>query len=101
MVSNITIAWNSILALTSISWVQRPHGATVKRHPRINKVRALAQPADVTASAFYITNIQNYVIGNAASGGWAGFAFPILHEPIGAHRNLVNIRPSSVTGSDY
>jgi hypothetical protein len=24
--------------------------------------------------------------------------FPILHEPIGAHRNLVNIRPSSVTG---
>jgi hypothetical protein len=34
----------------------------------------LTLPADVTASAFYITNIQNYIIGNAASGGWAGFA---------------------------
>jgi hypothetical protein len=57
----------------------------------------LTLPADVTASAFYITNIQNYIIGNAASGGWAGFAFPNLREPIGIHRGGVNIRPSSVT----
>lgn len=38
----------------------------------------LILPADVTASGFYITNVHNYIIGNAASGGWAGFAFPIL-----------------------
>jgi len=57
----------------------------------------LALPADVTASGFYITNVNNYIIGNAASGGWAGFAFPSLQSPIGLHKD-VNIRPSSLTG---
>ena len=56
----------------------------------------LTIPADVTASAFYITNIHNYIIGNAASGGWAGFAFPALLTPLGPHRG-VKLRPSSVT----
>lgn len=54
----------------------------------------LTLPADVTASGYYISNIQNNVIGNSASGGWAGFAFPNLPSPIGLSRN-VNIRPSS------
>ena len=54
-------------------------------------------PADVTASAFYITNIQNYIVGNAASGGWAGFTFPNLLTPLGTSRS-VKIRPSAVTG---
>jgi len=57
----------------------------------------LTLPADVSASAFYITNVQNYIIGNAASGGWAGFAFPNLSTPLGPHRNE-KLRPSSVTG---
>jgi hypothetical protein len=57
----------------------------------------LTLPADVTASAFYITNVKNYIIGNAASGGWAGFAFPNLPTPLGSHRNE-KLRPSSVTG---
>jgi len=57
----------------------------------------LTLPADVSASAFYITNVQNYIIGNAASGGWAGFAFPILPTPLGTHRDE-KLRPSSVTG---
>jgi hypothetical protein len=48
----------------------------------------LINPADVTASGFYITNGHNYVIGNAASGGWAGFAFPELPSPIMRHRHL-------------
>jgi hypothetical protein len=55
----------------------------------------LSFPADVTASAFYITNVHNFIIGNAASGGWAGFAFPNLLTPTGLSRK-VNMRPSSV-----
>ena len=54
----------------------------------------LTLPADVTASGFYITNVQNNIIGNAASGGWSGFAFPNLPTPLGLDRNL-NMRPSS------
>lgn len=53
-------------------------------------------PADSTASAFYITNIHNDIVGNVASGGWAGFAFPILPFPIGASYTD-SFRPSSVT----
>ncbi|KAL7550843.1 hypothetical protein ACHAWF_014042 [Thalassiosira exigua] len=39
-------------------------------------------PADHTASGFYISNAYNYVVGNAASGGWAGIQFPVLPEPV-------------------
>jgi hypothetical protein len=46
----------------------------------------LLLPADGTASGFYITNARNRFIGNAASGGWSGFQFPTLQEPIGMHR---------------
>jgi len=56
----------------------------------------LTLPADVAASGFYITNVHNNIIGNAASGGWAGFAFPLLIRPIGLHRSVV-MRPSSRT----
>jgi hypothetical protein len=52
-------------------------------------------PADVAASAFYITNVHNYIVGNAASGGWAGYAFPLLITPIGFNRNK-KFRPSNV-----
>jgi hypothetical protein len=54
----------------------------------------LTLPADVTASGFYITNVHNNVIGNAASGGWSGFAFPNLPSPIGLSKNVI-MRPSS------
>lgn len=43
---------------------------------------ALMLPADVTASGFYISNGFNVVVGNAASGGWAGFAYPIVSAPL-------------------
>jgi hypothetical protein len=40
-------------------------------------------PADTSASGFYILNAANSFIGNAASGGWAGFAFPNAVGPVG------------------
>ena len=64
--------------------------------PLYRRSSTLNLPADATASAFYITNVNNYIVGNAASGGWAGFAFPILPSPVGLSRK-VNLRPSSVT----
>lgn len=36
------------------------------------------QPADHAAAGFYISNPHNWVVGNAASGGWSGFAYPIF-----------------------
>lgn len=54
----------------------------------------LLLPADVTASGFYLTNLANDVVGNAASGGWSGYALPVLHSPIGPNRD-VNMRPGN------
>eukprot|EP00474_Spongospora_subterranea_P005425 CRZ05883.1 hypothetical protein [Spongospora subterranea] len=51
-------------------------------------------PTDATASVFYITNAMNEFRGNAASGGWSGFAFPALPKPILLHQN-VDLVPSS------
>jgi len=70
-----------------------PHGFG-QQTPIYEQSNTLTLPADVTASGFYITNIQNNVIGNTASGGWAGFAFPNLPTPVGVSRQ-VNVRPSS------
>ena len=61
--------------------------------------KTLTLPADVTAAGFYITNIRNEVIGNAASGGWAGLAFPNLPTPLGPNR-AKKMRPSSVLPLD-
>jgi hypothetical protein len=47
----------------------------------------LILPADSAAAGFYITNANNTFIGNAASGGWAGFSFPNLPKPIGISRD--------------
>jgi hypothetical protein len=75
-----------------------PYGdaQTTNTYRQTNK---LTLPADVTAAGFYITNIRNEIRGNAASGGWAGFAFPNLPQPLGPHRNL-NMRPSSAVPLD-
>ena len=54
----------------------------------------LILPADVTASGFYVTNANNYLRGNAASGGWSGFAFPLLATPIKLHRSSTGVEPS-------
>lgn len=44
----------------------------------------LIVPADTSASGYYISNAYNDIVGNAASGGWSGFAFPNLYLPLGA-----------------
>ena len=48
----------------------------------------LLVPADISASGYYITNAYNDIIGNVASGGWSGFAFPNVYKPLGLHRHL-------------
>jgi len=53
---------------------------------QFNESQALVVPADTSASGFYILNAFNTIVGNAASGGWSGFAFPNAPEPIGLHR---------------
>jgi len=49
------------------------------------------QPADHSAAGFYISNAMNTIVGNAASGGWAGFAFPNMPKPIGPSRDIAVI----------
>ena len=60
----------------------------------IKQTNQLTVPADVTASGFYLTNGWNRILGNAASGGWGGFALPSLQAPVGSHRN-VQLTPAS------
>ena len=57
------------------------------------------QPADATASGYYFSNTYNTIIGNVASGGWAGFSFPSLPRAIGNHRDdafAPNSRPTLI-----
>ncbi|KAL4433088.1 hypothetical protein ABPG77_006515 [Micractinium sp. CCAP 211/92] len=52
------------------------------------------QPSDAAASGFYVTNPNNRLTNNAASGGYSGFFYPVLPKPIGFSRS-VNIVPAS------
>ena len=60
----------------------------------------LSLPADVSASGFYISNMDNHIIGNSASGGWSGFAVPILPEPVGLSQ-ASNVIPSAARGLTF
>ncbi len=56
----------------------------------------LILPADVAASGFYVTNANNRLVGNAASGGWSGYSFPELRAPVKLHRHLEgSVTPSA------
>jgi hypothetical protein len=72
-----------------IHFIGRPGRGPPGSHKFISDVLAdpetLTQPADATASGFDISNAYNSIINNAASGGWAGFAFPQLQRPIGTN----------------
>ena len=46
-------------------------------------------PADTSAGGYYISNAMNSFIGNAASGGWTGFAFPNVAEPLGSFKGTM------------
>jgi hypothetical protein len=50
---------------------------------------ALTQPADRAAAGFYIPNGDNDLIGNAASGGFAGYSFPNLPEAVGGSEERI------------
>ena len=52
----------------------------------IQEASDLIVPADISASGFYCSNAFNEWVGNVASGGWSGFAFPNIVEPIGMAR---------------
>lgn len=43
----------------------------------IRESAALAEPTDAAAAGFYCANPNNAFLDNAASGGWAGFSFPV------------------------
>lgn len=60
--------------------------------PDVFESEWLKLPADISASGFYITNANNYFVGNTAVGGWSAYAFPNLPKPIGLSRN-VNMSP--------
>lgn len=88
-----TISFNLAAHIHPVSNVVADSGGGQTITPFVQS-KDLILPADVTASGFYITNLHNDIIGNAASGGWAGFALPVLHTPIGPNRDI-NMRPAN------
>jgi len=64
--------------------------------PTYEQSSSLIWPVDVSASGFYISNVHNYLIGNAASGGWSGFAFPSLPTAVGKSKDTPDFRPSNL-----
>jgi len=77
------INYNLVIKVNTIGEPMR--GASQIGDERVSSAD-LILPADGAASGFYITNAYNTFIGNAASGGWAGFSFPNLPKPIGLSR---------------
>ncbi|CAB9506538.1 G8 domain-containing protein DDB [Seminavis robusta] len=90
---NNTIAYN---LAAHVHIIGEPAWGTGQKIEPVVERDDLILPADITASGFYITNVHNRIVGNAASGGWAGFAFPNLPQALQTHRQL-NFRPSIVT----
>ena len=88
-----TIAFNLAAHIHSVSNVVAD-GSGGQTITPISQSKDLVLPADATASGFYITNLHNDIIGNAVSGGWSGFAMPVLYNPLGLNRN-VNMRPAN------
>jgi len=86
-----TISFNLAAFIHMLGTPARGNGQTT---PLVYQSEDITLPADATAAGYYITNLRNTIIGNAASGGWAGFAFPVFHSPVGAHRE-VNMRPAN------
>eukprot|EP01113_Clastostelium_recurvatum_P039916 TRINITY_DN614_c0_g1_i1.p1 TRINITY_DN614_c0_g1~~TRINITY_DN614_c0_g1_i1.p1 ORF type:complete len:1844 (-),score=383.73 TRINITY_DN614_c0_g1_i1:116-5647(-) len=54
---------------------------------------SLILPSDMAAGCFYFTNTYNDVVGNAASGGWAGYALPALAVPVKLHYGQNTMSP--------
>ncbi len=63
---NNTISFN-LAAFIHIFNTDQPFGLG-NANQVYQQSNALTNPADVVASGFYITNLNNYIVGNAASG---------------------------------
>ncbi|GBG34875.1 G8 domain-containing protein DDB_G0286897 [Hondaea fermentalgiana] len=81
---NNTVAFN---LGSHVHFMEYPRTAYAQKMSAISSYENLTQPADTTASPFYITNAYNSYIGNAASGGYAGFAVVRLPKPIMVFRD--------------
>ncbi|KAK9805518.1 hypothetical protein WJX72_002989 [[Myrmecia] bisecta] len=55
----------------------------------------LPNPSDASASGFFFPSAFNRITNNAASGGWAGFMFPVLLSPIQENQAQTYINPST------
>ncbi|KAG2483425.1 hypothetical protein HYH03_017681 [Edaphochlamys debaryana] len=63
-----------------------PAGGITQSGETFVQSAGLAHPTDAAAAVFYSANPNNAWKDNAASGGFTGFSFPVLPEPIGDHR---------------
>lgn len=80
---NNTLSYNLAVRVNVIG---TPMAGSSQIGDTTNESDDLILPADSAAAGFYITNAYNTFIGNAASGGWAGFSFPNVPTPIGISR---------------
>jgi hypothetical protein len=68
------------------------YGQTLSFYPATS---SLLIPSDIAAGCFYVTNMYNTLVGNAASGGWTGFSFPSLPLPIQDFNTVTNMCPAN------
>lgn len=82
---NNTVSYN---LASHVHFMEFPRTASAQYMADVYSSDKLTQPADVTASGFYITNAYNRYYGNAASGGYAGFAIVKMPTAIMHYRSL-------------
>ncbi|GBG35115.1 G8 domain-containing protein DDB_G0286897 [Hondaea fermentalgiana] len=83
---NSTIAYN---LGAHVHFMEYPRYSGNQYMNTIASYENLTQPADVTASPFYVTRAYHRIFGNAASGGYAGFAIVRMPEPTMNYRDVV------------
>uniref|UniRef100_A0A7S3L0I4 G8 domain-containing protein n=1 Tax=Amphora coffeiformis TaxID=265554 RepID=A0A7S3L0I4_9STRA len=70
-----------------IHWLgPEPSGGVGRDIPTYVEEEKLAFPPDTSASAFFLPNAWNTVVGNVAVGGWAGFHSPNMKTPLNSFR---------------
>lgn len=61
----------------------------------LSSISSRIVPTDATAAGYYCTNAKNRWIGNAASGGFAGFHFPEVPLALGLSASQTSYRPDA------
>eukprot|EP01122_Echinamoeba_exundans_P010929 TRINITY_DN4198_c0_g1_i2.p1 TRINITY_DN4198_c0_g1~~TRINITY_DN4198_c0_g1_i2.p1 ORF type:complete len:1151 (-),score=166.29 TRINITY_DN4198_c0_g1_i2:5-3457(-) len=82
---NNTISFNLVVKVNNIG---KPMAGYVQAGEYAESDATTLIPVDRAAAGFYITNAWNTILGNAASGGWAGFSLPALAKPVGFSANV-------------